>query len=57
MFLIFKCNPGKGYLSLYQLLYRKGNRKNDIIMLLGPGCSDVSSSVAEAAKFWNLTVV
>lgn len=39
------------------MIYRKAERKDDIIMVLGPGCSDVSSSVAEAAKYWNLTVV
>lgn len=39
------------------MLFHKNENEDDIIMLLGPGCSDVSSSVAEAANHWNLTVV
>ena len=39
------------------MIYRKDQREDDIVMVLGPGCSDVSSSVAESANYWNLTVV
>jgi hypothetical protein len=39
------------------MIYNKNKKQDDIIMLLGPGCSDVSSSVAEVANYWNLTVV
>jgi hypothetical protein len=39
------------------MIFRKKEDQDDIILLLGPGCSDVSSSVAEVANYWNLTVV
>ena len=39
------------------MIFHKKKDQDDIIMLLGPGCSDVSSSVAEVANHWNLTVV
>nr|QVK45716.1 G protein-coupled receptor [Proales similis] len=52
-----ECDPGKGVSNLYEMIYHRGARRNDIITLLGPGCSDVSSSVAEVANYWNLTVV
>ena len=39
------------------MIFHKKKNQDDIIMLLGPGCSDVSSSVAEVASHWNLTVV
>jgi len=39
------------------MIFRKKVDQDDIILLLGPGCSDVSSSVAEVANYWNLTVV
>lgn len=42
---------------MYEMIYKKNSSQDDIIMLLGPGCSDVSSSVAEVANFWNLTVL
>lgn len=52
-----KCNPGKGVSNFYEMIFHKEKHQDDIIMLLGPGCSDVSSSVAEVANYWNLTVV
>ncbi|CAF0750938.1 unnamed protein product [Brachionus calyciflorus] len=52
-----ECNPGKGISNLYEMLFHKDKSQDDIIMLLGPGCSDVSSSVAEVANYWNLTVI
>lgn len=52
-----ECNPGKGVSNLYEMIFNKKKNQDDIIMLLGPGCSDVSSSVAEVANHWNLTVV
>jgi hypothetical protein len=39
------------------MIFHKNKKQDDVIMVLGPGCSDVSSSVAEAANYWNLTVV
>ena len=38
---------------LYDLLYNKPTK----LMLLGPGCSVVSTFVGQAAKMWNLVVV
>jgi hypothetical protein len=52
-----ECNPGKGVSNLYQMIFHQDSGQDDIIMLLGPGCSDVSSSVAEVANYYNLTVV
>ena len=52
-----ECDPGKGVSNLYEMIFHKNQNQDDIIMLLGPGCSDVSSSVAEVANHWNLTVV
>ena len=54
-----ECNPGKGVSNLYEMIFEKEQKDkvDDIIMLLGPGCSDVSSSVAEVANHWNLTVL
>ena len=58
IFLYFnKCDPGKGVSNLYEMIFHKKKNQDDIVMLLGPGCSDVSSSVAEVANHWNLTVV
>ena len=38
---------------LYELLYQKPTK----VMLLGPGCSVVSTFVGQAARMWNLVVV
>ena len=50
---IFKCKPGLGMTRLYELLYSDPVK----IMLLGPGCSTVSTFVGQAAWLWNLVVV
>ncbi|XP_054720553.1 gamma-aminobutyric acid type B receptor subunit 1-like [Uloborus diversus] len=47
-----QCNPGLGASVMYDLLYNKPQK----LMLLG-GCSIVCSTIAEAAKMWNLVVV
>lgn len=52
-----ECNPGKGISNLYEMIFHKKRKQDDVIMVLGPGCSDVSSSVAEVANYWNLTVL
>lgn len=52
-----ECDPGKGVSNLYEMIFHKKSKQNNVIMLLGPGCSDVSSSVAEVANHWNLTVL
>lgn len=49
----FQCEPGKGIAILYDLLYNEPQK----IMMLGPGCSTVTTTIAEAAKMWNLVVV
>ncbi|XP_014680063.1 PREDICTED: gamma-aminobutyric acid type B receptor subunit 1-like, partial [Priapulus caudatus] len=46
------CEPGLGTTIMYDLLYT-GDPK---VMLL-TGCSPVSTTVAEAAKMWNLIVL
>ncbi|GAU88441.1 hypothetical protein RvY_01140-2 [Ramazzottius varieornatus] len=48
-----ECEPGKGITILYDLLYNPPQK----IMLLGPGCSTVTTTIAEAAKMWNLIVM
>ena len=45
--------PGLGMKVLYELLYNEPPK----IMLLGPGCSVVSTFVGQAARMWNLIVV
>lgn len=45
--------PGLGMNILYELLYKEPTK----VMLLGPGCSAVSTFVGQAAKLWNLVVV
>lgn len=49
---IFQCEPGLGASVMYNLLYNKPQK----LMLLA-GCSTVCTTVAEAAKMWNLIVV
>ncbi|XP_070531823.1 gamma-aminobutyric acid type B receptor subunit 1-like isoform X2 [Ptychodera flava] len=48
-----ECKPGLGTNALYQLLYNEPKK----ILLLGAGCSTVSTRVAEAARMWNLIVL
>ena len=45
--------PGLGMNVLYELLYNEPTK----LMLLGPGCSVVSTFVGQAARMWNLIVV
>lgn len=47
-----QCNPGLGASVMYDLLYQPPQK----LMLLG-GCSIVCSTIAEAAKMWNLVVM
>ncbi|XP_064458756.1 gamma-aminobutyric acid type B receptor subunit 1-like isoform X2 [Ornithodoros turicata] len=47
-----QCNPGLAATVMYDLLYNPPQK----LMLLG-GCSIVCSTVAEAAKMWNLVVI
>lgn len=47
-----QCNPGLAATVMYDLLYNEPQK----LMLLG-GCSIVCSTVAEAAKMWNLVVI
>lgn len=49
---IMQCDPGLGASVMYDLLYNKPQK----LMLLA-GCSTVCTTVAEAAKMWNLVVV
>uniref|UniRef100_A0A3Q2GPJ5 Gamma-aminobutyric acid (GABA) B receptor, 1a n=1 Tax=Cyprinodon variegatus TaxID=28743 RepID=A0A3Q2GPJ5_CYPVA len=46
------CDPGEATKLLYDLLYTE-----PIKIVLMPGCSGVSTIVAEAARMWNLIVV
>lgn len=50
--LSFQCDPGEATKLLYDLLYTE-----PIKIVLMPGCSGVSTLVAEAARMWNLIVV
>ncbi|KAG8195614.1 hypothetical protein JTE90_017911 [Oedothorax gibbosus] len=47
-----QCNPGLGATVMFDLLYNPPQK----LILLG-GCSIVCSTIAEAAKMWNLVVV
>ncbi|KAJ8273817.1 hypothetical protein GJAV_G00105840 [Gymnothorax javanicus] len=47
-----KCDPGEATRLLYDLLYTE-----PIKIVLMPGCSSVSTLVAEAARMWNLIVL
>ncbi|XP_066580245.1 gamma-aminobutyric acid type B receptor subunit 1 isoform X2 [Amia ocellicauda] len=47
-----KCDPGEATKLLYDLLYTE-----PIKIVLMPGCSSVSTLVAEAARMWNLIVL
>ncbi|CAH1709635.1 unnamed protein product [Chironomus riparius] len=47
-----ECEPGLGASVMYDLLYHKPQK----LMLLA-GCSTVCTTVAEAAKMWNLVVL
>ncbi|XP_017882479.1 gamma-aminobutyric acid type B receptor subunit 1 isoform X3 [Ceratina calcarata] len=47
-----ECEPGLGATVMYKLLYYKPHK----LMLLA-GCSTVCTTVAEAAKMWNLIVL
>ncbi|KFV77259.1 Gamma-aminobutyric acid type B receptor subunit 1, partial [Struthio camelus australis] len=46
------CDPGQATKYLYELLYN-----DPIKIILMPGCSSVSTLVAEAARMWNLIVL
>ncbi|XP_030637490.1 gamma-aminobutyric acid type B receptor subunit 1 isoform X2 [Chanos chanos] len=46
------CDPGEATKLLYDLLYTE-----PIKIVLMPGCSSVSTLVAEAARMWNLVVL
>lgn len=48
----FQCEPGLAATVMYDLLYNPPHK----LMLLA-GCSTVCTTVAEAAKMWNLVVV
>lgn len=50
--LLIQCDPGQATKYLYELLYN-----DPIKIILMPGCSSVSTLVAEAARMWNLIVV
>lgn len=52
IFFSLQCEPGLGASVMYNLLYNKPQK----LMLLA-GCSTVCTTVAEAAKMWNLIVV
>lgn len=52
LYSLFQCEPGLGASVMYNLLYYKPHK----LMLLA-GCSTVCTTVAEAAKMWNLVVV
>ncbi|KAF0306402.1 Gamma-aminobutyric acid type B receptor subunit 1 [Amphibalanus amphitrite] len=47
-----KCEPGLGARVMYDLLYNKPQK----LMLIG-GCSTVCTTIAEAARMWNLMVL
>ncbi|CAG0916449.1 unnamed protein product [Notodromas monacha] len=47
-----ECNPGLGASVMYDLLYKPPQK----VLLLG-GCSTVCTTIAEAAKMWNLVVL
>ncbi|KAH0630356.1 hypothetical protein JD844_013308, partial [Phrynosoma platyrhinos] len=47
-----QCEPGVATKFLYELLYN-----DPIKIILMPGCSSVSTLVAEAARMWNLIVL
>lgn len=49
---LIQCDPGQATKYLYELLYN-----DPIKIILMPGCSSVSTLVAEAARMWNLIVV
>lgn len=51
-FVFSQCDPGEATKLLYDLLYTE-----PIKIVLLPGCSGVSTLVAEAARMWNLIVV
>jgi hypothetical protein len=48
-FLLFQCDAGRGAAVMYDLLY---NEPQKVILLAG--CSTVCTTVAEAARMWNL---
>uniref|UniRef100_A0A8B9P9A2 Gamma-aminobutyric acid type B receptor subunit 1 n=1 Tax=Apteryx owenii TaxID=8824 RepID=A0A8B9P9A2_APTOW len=50
--LLLQCDPGQATKYLYELLYN-----DPIKIILMPGCSSVSTLVAEAARMWNLIVL
>ncbi len=52
LFSFLQCDPGEATKLLYDLLYTE-----PIKIVLMPGCSSVSTLVAEAARMWNLIVV
>ena len=50
--IFFQCDAGRGAAVMYDLLY---NEPQKVILLAG--CSTVCTTVAEAARMWNLVTV
>ena len=50
---VCQCLPGLGMKVLYDLVYHDPVK----LMILGPGCSVVSTFVGQAARMWNLVTV
>lgn len=52
MYVSLQCEPGLAASVMYDILYNPPQK-----LLLLAGCSTVCTTVAEAAKMWNLVVV
>ena len=51
--MVLQCLPGLAMKVLYELVYNDPVK----LMILGPGCSVVSTVVGQAARMWNLVTV
>ena len=50
---MFQCDPGVAVDALYDLIYRR----EQLLMVMGSACSEVTKTLAEIVPYWNLILV
>ena len=51
--IMFQCDPGVAVDALYDLIYRR----EQLLMVMGSACSEVTKTLAEIVPYWNLILV
>ena len=53
IYYLFQCNPGVGLKSLFDVVHGAPRK----VILFGDACSNVTETIAKAARHWNLVQV